>query len=301
MRAALLAIAAPWSRARTLDFLELTKPRVAVLVLFTVAVGALLASGGYPDPLLLVHTLIGTALVAGGASAWNQYLERDTDSRMRRTENRPLPAHRLEPREVAAFGSLLGIGGVFYLAFLTPHVLAALVAGFTFVTYVFVYTPLKRVTTLNTLVGAIPGALPPVIGWSAVRGSIGPEVVALFLVVFLWQVPHFLAIAWIYRHEYARAGLVMLPTVDPDGDVTGRQMIAYCMALVPVSLVPVFLGRTGSLYMWGAAALGLAFLGFAVQFMRCRSTKAARHVLRASLVYLPVLLALLFIDGNSRF
>src|SRR5439155_17386895 len=186
-------------RSRLADYLMLTKPRVAILVLFTVACGSLLAAGGSPDWLLLCHTILGTALVAGGASALNQLLERDSDGLMWRTENRPLPAGRLLPMEVLLFGAALGGAGVAYLALVVRQPLAAVVATITFLSYVFVYTPLKRRTTLNTLIGAVPGALPPVIGWVAVRGSFDPEIVSLFVVLFLWQVPHFLAIAWIYR------------------------------------------------------------------------------------------------------
>ncbi len=297
MRAAVLTETAPaLSRTRAVDLVELTKPRVALLVLFTVAVGALLASGGAPHVPVLLHTLVGTALVAAGASALNQLLERNTDAQMRRTENRPLPAGRLQPTEVLVFGVVLGIAGVAYLAITLHQPLAAVVAAFTFVCYVFLYTPLKRVTTLNTLVGAVPGALPPVIGWTAVRGSVDVEIFALFLIVFLWQVPHFLAIAWIYRDEYARAGLHMLPCVDPDGAMTGRQMVTYILALIPASLLPAALDLTGLAYLAGALVLGSGFLYSALSFTHKRSVGQARRVLQASLIYLPALLALLLID-----
>jgi protoheme IX farnesyltransferase len=289
----------PLVRARAADYLELTKPRILVLVLFTVATGALLAGRGLPDWALLLHALLGTSLVAAGASALNQLLERDSDALMRRTEGRPLPAGRLQPAEVLVFGLGLGAGGVAYLAVTLPQLLATLVAAVTFVSYVFLYTPLKRKTSLNTLVGAVPGALPPVIGWAAVRGSIGPEVAALFVILFLWQVPHFLAIAWIYREDYARAGMCMLPVVDRDGGMSGRQMVSYCLALVPASLVPVVLGVAGPVYLVGAVLLGLGFLGCAVGFIRTPTLVQARRVLRASLIYLPALLALLVVEGMS--
>jgi protoheme IX farnesyltransferase len=300
MKAGLLTPPAPAAvtRTRLADYVDLTKPRVAVLVLFTVAAGALLASAGLPDPLALVHTLCGTALVAAGASALNQHLERHSDALMQRTEDRPLPAGRLQPLEVLAFGVALGVGGLVYLA-AVGQLLAALVAAVTFVSYVFLYTPLKRKTTLNTLVGAVPGALPPVIGWAAVRGSVGPEAVVLFLILFLWQVPHFLAIAWIYRADYARAGLRMLPVVDRDGVLTGRRMVSYCLALIPVSLAPAVLGLAGPLYFTGAVLLGLGFLACALGFTRAHSPGRARRVLRASLIYLPALLALLLADGKA--
>jgi protoheme IX farnesyltransferase len=283
--------------SRVADYVELTKPRVAVLVLFTVAAGALLAGGRAVQPLLVIHTVLATALIAAGASALNQFLERHSDGRMRRTEGRPLPSGRLRPAEVLCFGLVLGVAGVVWLALALPTPCAAVVAVVTFVCYVGVYTPLKSRTTYNTLVGAVPGALPPVIGYTAVTGTITPEAWALFLIVFVWQVPHFLAIAWIYRDEYARAGLRMLPVVDPDGRRTSRSMIAWCVALLPVSLLPLWLDPTRLAYASGAVLLGVAFLGGAVWFRRERTAARARVVLRLSLLYLPGLLALLLLDG----
>ncbi len=294
------------ARARVADYLELTKPRVMVLVLFTVAVGAWLAPGGGFNVVLLLHTLLGTTLVAAGASALNQFIERQSDARMRRTENRPLPSGRLQPAEVLTFGISLGLGGVLYLALALPRAWAALVAAFTFVSYVLIYTPLKRRTVFNTLIGAVPGALPPVIGWTAMPDAVSLEsaslekVGLLFLVVFLWQIPHFLAIAWIYREDYARAGLKMLPVLDRQGIVTGRRMVAYCCILIPASLAPVALGLAGPVYFLGALLLGAGFLASAVEFLRRRSVAQARRVLRASLVFLPALLALLLLDGLSN-
>ncbi len=214
---------------------------------------------------------------------------------MRRTQGRPLPAGRLLPAEALAFGLLLGLIGVVYLAILS-HPAAAAVAAFTFAAYVGVYTPLKSRTSLNTLIGAVPGALPPVIGWCAVRGAITVEAVNLFLVLFLWQVPHFLAIAWIYREEYARAGLRMLPVEDRDGRCTAQQMVLYCLALLSISLTPTLLGAAGLLYFAGACVLGLVFVATTLAFQRVRSARHARRVLHASLVYLPALLALLLLD-----
>ncbi|HKB35572.1 MAG TPA: heme o synthase [Gemmataceae bacterium] len=298
--AATLPDPAVLASSRLADYVALTKPRVAILVLFTVGAGALLAAGPRIDPLLLFHTVFGTALVAGGASALNQLIERNSDGLMRRTENRPLPAGRLQPREVWLFGAGLGILGVAYLALTLRQVITPLVAAFTFVAYVGIYTPLKSRTSLNTLIGAVPGALPPVIGWTAVRGSVGPEACSLFAVVFLWQVPHFLAIAWIYRDDYARAGLCMLPVVDRDGTVTGRQMVVYSLALIPASFALVLQGTAGPVYLLGALALGLGFLRCAAGFARDPSEARARRVLKASLVYLPGLLALLLLDSLSR-
>jgi protoheme IX farnesyltransferase len=284
-------------RSRVADYVELTKPRVAVLVLFTVAAGFLLGARSAPDLAALLHTLVGTALVAGGASALNQLLERHSDALMRRTENRPLPSGRLHPLEVFFFGLGIGLAGMIYLALTLRQPVCVLVAGLTFASYVFLYTPLKRRTTLNTLVGAVPGALPPVIGWTGSGGTLGPEVGVLFFVLFLWQVPHFLAIAWIYRQDYARAGLRMLSVVDDTGVMTARQMVLYAMALIPVSLSPVMLGQAGWLFAGGAFALGLSFLWTALGFMRQASTPAARRVLHASLIYLPAIFALLLLEG----
>jgi heme o synthase len=203
----------------------------------------------------------------------------------------------LQPGEVLVFGIGSATGGVVYLALTHPHPLAAIAAALTFLIYVCVYTPLKRRTPLNTLVGAIPGALSPVIGWAAVRGSVNAETGALFVVLFPWQVPHFLAIAWIYRADYCRAGLCMLPSVDLDGSMIGRQMICYCLALVAASLAPLVVGGAGPVYLAGALLLGIGFLVCAVGFVRRRSLARARAVLRASLIYLPALLTLLFLDG----
>jgi protoheme IX farnesyltransferase len=289
--------APPLARPRAADYVELTKPRVAVLVLFTVAAGVLLAAGRDVNWLVLLHTVVGTAIVAAGASALNQLLERHSDARMQRTENRPLPAGRLQPLEVAVFGALLGVGGVAYLGLLLPAPWAALVAALTFLGYVFVYTPLKPVTPLNTLIGAVPGAMPPLIGWVAVRGTLDGEAVALFLILFLWQVPHFLAIAWIYREDYARAGLKMLPVVDPRGETTAVRMMTYCLTLIPASLLPVMLGRAHAVYLVGAVALGLLFLWSAVRFRRGCTLTAARRVLKMSLIYLPGLLVFWLVDG----
>jgi heme o synthase len=296
MKTTVLTEALPLAPARWQDFVALTKPRIAVLVLFTVAIGALLARRGAINWEQLVHTLIGTSLVAAGASALNQLLERHSDALMRRTENRPLPGGRLQPLEVLFFGVCLSVAGTAYLAVTLRHPLAAIVAAITALSYVLIYTPLKKRTTLNTLIGAIPGALPPVIGWTAATGRIDREVIILFLIVFLWQVPHFLAIAWIYREDYGRAGLKMLPVVDDVGSMTGRQMVLYCMALVPVSLMPVLFGQTGWVYAVGAVALGLYFLRSTCRFLSAKTPARARRVLHASLIYLPALLALLLVE-----
>jgi len=289
------------TRPRLLDFVELTKPRISVMVLFTVAIGALSADPALIDLMQMFHALLGTALVASGASALNQWLERDTDALMRRTENRPLPAARLSTVEVVAFGFSLVIVGLAYMAVQMTHPLAAVLTAVTFVSYVFVYTPLKRHTSLNTLIGAVPGALPPVIGWTAMTGTINSPALVLFLIVFIWQIPHFLAIAWMYRDEYAQAGLKMLPVVDATGAATARQMLLYSLALGPVSFLPVIAGEASLMYGFGAIGLGLFFLQAVMGFVMEATYEKARWVLHASLIYLPGVFALLVMERLIRY
>ncbi len=291
----------PMTHPRWLDVLELTKPRIALMVLFTVGIGALLGSQGALDVAQLLHVLVGVAFVAAGASALNQWLERHTDALMRRTENRPLPAGRLSSAEVLSFGIACSVIGLGYMLILLTHWLAAVVTLVTLLSYVFVYTPLKKQTTLNTLIGAVPGALPPVIGWTAMTGSLDLAALVLFLIVFIWQVPHFLAIAWIYRADYARAGLKMLPGLDEDGAATSRQMMQYTLALIPISLLPVLLGNASLMYGFGAAGLGLFFLRWVWAFALAPTDGKARKVLHASLIYLPSVLALLLLERWIRF
>lgn len=284
-------------RGRLADYVTLIKPRLSLMVLFTVAAGFIAASGPALDLLLLVHTLAGTALVAFGASVLNQVLERDVDGLMARTRSRPLPAGRLQPGESLRFGVLLACAGLVYLA-MVVNPLTSFLAVVTLVSYVFIYTPLKKKTTLNTLIGAVPGALPPVMGWAAASGEIGPEAWSLFLILFLWQFPHFWAIAWLYREDYARAGLRMVPVLDRTGGrMTGRLMIHHCLVLIPASLGPVVFGLSGSRYFLAAVVLGAMFLGCAGWFVLAPSDRRARLVLLASLVYLPLLLTFLLMDG----
>ncbi|MDB5352393.1 MAG: protoheme farnesyltransferase [Planctomycetota bacterium] len=281
--------------SRLSGFIALTKPRIAVMVLMTVAVGFLLGARGSSLPTTFVLALLGTGLVASGASAWNQVIEKDRDAKMRRTARRPLPSGVLEPLESAVFASVLGITGVAILAFGT-NTLAALVALATFVLYVAVYTPLKPLTTLNTAVGAVPGALPPVIGWAAATGSVGIEAFTLFLIVFLWQFPHFLAIAWVHRDDYARGGHKMLPIVDPDGILTARQSVAHALVLVPAGLLPTVVGVAGGWYFAGALIAGLYYLAAAVRFWSDVNDTTARRLMAASFVYLPLILLLLLLN-----
>lgn len=284
--------AVPALSQRLADYVELTKPRIAVMVLVTVAAGYLMAAGTDVRLVPLLHTLIGTAMVAGGASAWNMWIERGTDARMRRTANRPLPAGRLHHIEVVVFGTALAVTGVNYLYHALPSPAAALVALLSFVTYVAVYTPLKTQTVFNTHIGAVPGALPPVIGWCAATGTIGWDAVALFLVLLFWQLPHFMAIAWMYRHDYARAGHRMIPCADPTGRKTSRAMIAWCVVLVVASLLPLAYGPMDWVYLVGALALGAFFLRSTLRFRTDRTERQARQVLKASIIYLPAMMAL---------
>lgn len=276
-------------------YVALTKPRIAVMVLVTVATGFFLGTRGASNPSTFALTLVGTGLVAGGASALNQLLERARDRLMRRTAGRPLPTGRVSPTEAGAFGVSISVAGLIVLV-IAANLTAAAVALATLVLYVFVYTPLKPLTTLNTAVGAIPGALPPVIGWAAATGRLGVEAWALFLIVFLWQFPHFLAIAWIYREDYARGGHKMLPSVDPTGAMTGRQAAFYALALVPAGLLPTAVGLAGGYYFAGALALGLFYLASSVRFWSDVSDLTARRLLRASFLYLPAILALLLLN-----
>ncbi len=278
------------------DYLELTKPRITLLVVLTAAVGYFMASRAALWPLGLIHTMLGTALVASGASVLNQVRERDADARMRRTANRPIPAGRVSPESALLFGAALGLAGVAYTAAFLNLTVAVLAAA-TLASYVFVYTPLKRKTTLNTLVGAIPGALPPVGGWAAASGGVvSREAWALFLIVFLWQVPHFLAIAWMLRKDYERGGFRMLPVVDPTGSATGRHVALSAIALVPVSLVPTILGMTGAIYFFGALVLTLGYAATSLWMARRPADPSARWLFLGSIVYLPALLVMMMID-----
>ena len=283
------------SRRMARDFLELTKPRLNLLVLITTVVGVYLGSPSGVPPWILLHTLIGTALVAGGAAALNQVWERDTDSLMRRTRTRPLPAGRLGVVEGSVFGLLLSGAGLVELA-VGVNALCSGVAALTLVSYVLVYTPLKKRTSLATLVGAIPGALPPVIGWTAATGAVTPPALVLFGIVFLWQMPHFLAIAWLYRDDYAAAGIPLLPVLEPDGRRTGQQALLYAAVLWPVSLLPAAVGLSGLPYSIVATVLGFLFIGLAAAFARDRSMVAARRLFLFSITYLPLLWVTLVID-----
>lgn len=282
-------------RRRTIAFFELTKPRVVAMVLITTATGFYLGAQGTPDYLILLNTLLGTALAGGGTLALNQFIERDADAKMHRTRLRPLPDGRLQPIDALVFGTIIAICGLLYLT-LAVSPLSALVTATIVVTYLFAYTPLKQKTSLCSIVGAVPGALPPVIGWAAVRGSLDIEAWILFSIMFLWQMPHSLAIGWLYRDDYAKAGFRLLPVIDPNGKITGRQIVANCAALLAVSLLPTLIGFTGATYFFAALILGSLFLWCGISLARSCSQAAARHLLFASLIYLPVLLTVMVID-----
>ncbi|MEK6609796.1 MAG: heme o synthase [Gemmatimonadota bacterium] len=284
------------SRGRLADFLALTKPRITLLVVLTTLVGYLAAAGGAADAALLVHTLLGTALVAGAASALNQVAEREADGEMRRTARRPLPTGRLGIGEATVFGVGLAVTGALYLAAVV-NPLASALAVITAASYLLVYTPLKKVTSLATVVGAIPGAIPPMIGWAAARGTLGLEAWILFGIVFFWQMPHFLAIAAIFRLDYERAGFRVLPVVDPAGASTGRQSALYGLALIPISLLPSLVGMAGAGYFFGALALGAGFVLFGGRLALDPSSLArARSLFRFSLAYLPLLWTALLVS-----
>ena len=283
------------TQSKRSDFFELTKPRVTFMVLITTLFGYYLGSQGTMDWILLFNLLIGTALVAGGTSALNQYLERDIDAKMMRTKNRPLPTGRLNPEAALAFAIILSILGITYLV-IAINLLTAALAALTLASYIFVYTPLKQKHSLSTVVGAIPGALPPMGGWAAARGELGIEAWILFAILFLWQLPHFLAIAWIYRQDYAKGGFPLLTVVDPEGHSTARQIVSNCLALLPVSLLPTLVGIAGITYFFVALTLSLIFLCFGLGVIVNRSNVSARYLARASLVYLPVLLIVMAFD-----
>ena len=283
------------ARERLSLLIAMTKPRLTTMVLITVATGFLLGARMSAAPWTMLWTMLGTALVAGGAGVWNQVLEKDRDGRMRRTANRPLPSGKVGVVEASLFGLGLLVAGLAMLA-IGANPLAATVAAATFILYVLVYTPLKPISTLNTVVGAIPGALPPVIGWAAATGRLGIEAWALFLVLFLWQFPHFLAIAWIYRDDYARGGHKMLPTLDPSGALTGRQAAGYALALLPAGLLPAAIGLAGPWYFVGALLFGAFYLRAAVLFWLDVNDASARRLLRASFLYLPGILFLLLLN-----
>ncbi len=280
---------------RVKDYIELTKPRITWLILMSAAIGYFFGHRGPWSLLAVIHTIIGTGLIASGTAALNQWYERDADRYMRRTQHRPLPSGRLQPRQALWFGVALALVGGLELGFGVNWLSAALGIS-TLGMYLFLYTPLKQKTWWSTTVGAFPGAMPPLIGYAAAANRLTAEAWVLYAILFLWQFPHFYAIAWMYRDDYSRAGIKMLPVVEPDGESTSRQILLYSVLLIPISLLPKWIGMTGSLYTVGAVALGLLFLYAGIRVSLDRTKVRARKVLLASVVYLPVLYCLMVID-----
>ena len=282
-------------RERMAAYVELTKPRITFLIVLTSAAGFALAAPGEVNYPALITAMVGIALLSSGIATLNQYIERDLDGLMRRTADRPLPSGKLHPNEALIFGAGLTIGAEIYLALLVNPLTALL--GLTVISgYLFAYTPLKTRTTLSTMVGAFPGAVPPLIGWAAARAEIGIEAWVLFAILFLWQFPHFLAIAWMYREDYGRAGILMLPVVEPEGRVTAQQIVVYTVLLLPVSLLPAVLGTSGKIYFVGAIVLGLLFLYSSVRAAISKSRQEAKRLLLASVIYLPLLFILMVVN-----
>ena len=282
---------------RTLaDYVELTKPRITWLILGSTAIGYYFGLGtGHAHWLVLLHTLLGTGLLASGTAALNEWYEREADSKMRRTEARPIPSGRVSPTGALLFGVTLSLMGFADLA-LGANLVAAFWGLATLAAYLLLYTPLKQRSRHATTVGAFPGAMPPLIGFAAAAGGLSAQAWVLFAILFLWQFPHFLAIAWMYREDYGRAGIVMLPVVEPDGRSTARQIVIASLLLIPASLAPGFLHMTGTAYLFGAFALGIAFLTAGLRVALVRTRLRARQVLLASVVYLPLLYGLMVLD-----
>ena len=283
------------SRARVSAFIELTKPRITSLIVLTSAAGFALGSRGAVNYVALLHAMVGIGLLSSGIATLNQFMERDLDGLMRRTAGRPLPTGRLLPFEALWFGIFVTATAEVYLAVFTNLLTAAL--GLTIIAgYLFVYTPLKTRTTLSTAMGAFPGAMPPLVGWTAARGEVDVTAWVLFAILFLWQFPHFLSIAWMYREDYGRAGIRMLPVVEPDGRVTAQQIVSYTLLLLPVSLLPAILGVTGRIYLIAAIVLGLLFLWIALRAALSKSNQHARQLLLASVLYLPLLFGVMVLN-----
>jgi heme o synthase len=277
------------------DYIALTKPRITWLILMSTGVGYFFGARGGWRFLTLLHTIIGTGLIASGTAALNQWYERAADAKMKRTQARPLPSGRLSAPNALVFAILISIAG-FAELFLAVNPLTGWLGLFTLLSYLFVYTPLKQRSPHSTTIGAIPGAMPPLIGYAAASGTLTWDAWILFAILFIWQFPHFYAIAWMYREDYERAGIRMLPVVEPDGESTARRILLYSLILIPISLVPKFLAMTGNLYLIGALALGLLFLYAGVRVSFDRTRQQARRVLLASVIYLPVLYGLMLFD-----
>jgi heme o synthase len=283
------------AKARLAAYAELTKPRITFLIVLTAAAGFCLGARGSVDYVVFTHAMIGIALLSSGIATLNQFIERDLDGLMRRTADRPLPSGRLFPYEALWFGVVLTVSAELYLG-LFVNLLTATMGLIVIAGYLFLYTPLKTRTSLCTAVGAFPGAMPPLMGWTAARGEIDVAALVLFAILFLWQFPHFLAIAWMYREDYGRAGIRMLPVVEPEGRLTGQQIVTYSIMLLPVSLLPTVLGVTGRFYFGAALLLGLIFLATGVRAAISKSNQHARQLLLASVLYLPLLFGIMVLN-----
>ena len=287
----------PSAGAIARDYLQLSKSRIVLMVLITTAAGFLFAPN-HVDGALMLHALLGTALVAAGTNALNQYMEREHDARMHRTRTRPLPAGRITPRAALIFSSAIAVIGTVYLALFVNWLTAAL-GAFTLTTYIFVYTPLKRISTINTLIGAIPGAVPPLMGWTAATNELSVGGWIIFGILFLWQLPHFMAISWLHREDYARGGFARLAVRDADGAAVARQAIFYTLALIPISVAPSLLGLTGTVHFIGAAAAGVALLAATIRFFFDRGARNARSLFMISNLYLITVMLLLVVNASS--
>ncbi|HUF16472.1 MAG TPA: heme o synthase [Thermoanaerobaculia bacterium] len=281
------------------DYLELSKARIVLMVLLTAAAGFAIASRGPVDWLLFAHLMIGTALIAGGTNALNQFAERDLDARMNRTRHRPLPDGRITPRAALTFSVTISVLGALYLASLV-NPLTSILGALTLGSYLFIYTPLKQKTNLSTIVGAVPGAIPPMMGWAAATGRIEFGAWVMFAILFLWQLPHFLAIGWLYREDYERAGFSILSVTDRSGRVSGQQALLWSLVLVPISLLPVLDVIPGPLYAAGAVAAGSLLVVTSFGFARVPTMRTARHLFLASIVYLPLIMSLLVVTSRSQ-
>ena len=277
-------------------YLELTKPRITMLVLVTTALGFYLGGEGIHSWSLFLFLLLGAGLVCAGSSALNHYLEREFDSKMLRTRNRPIPSGIISPNDALTFGIILILAGLVIL-YVKVNILTSFLSLLTTFLYIMVYTPMKRVSWLNTTIGAVPGAIPPLGGWAAATGHLDFHAGMLFLILFVWQHPHFYAIAWMCKDDYKRGGFQMLPVVDPDGRRTLKQILIYSIALIPVSLIPTWLGVSGKIYFLGALAAGVYVLRMSYEFIRSQTMLTAKNLLKATVIYLPVLFILIIIDG----
>lgn len=282
-------------REKLAAYFELTKPRIAFLLVLTAAAGFYLGANKGFNAILFLNSMIGITLLAFGVATLNQVWEKDIDALMERTANRPLPTHKLSTTEALAFGASLCVVAEIYLAFLV-NTLTAVLGLIVIVGYVLLYTPLKTRTSASTAVGALPGALPPLMGWTAAANEITLGAWVLFAMLFLWQFPHFLAIAWMYKEQYAKAGILMLPVVEPAGRITAQQIVIFTVILLPISLAPFFIGVAGLIYLTGAIVLGLWFLWASIQAARAKSIEKARKLLLVSVIYLPLIFLLMVFD-----